>query len=524
MNYNSASHPFPSLYGRVVGLLYALILLCMWTFNASAQTRLTHIDKEIADDLCRVAVQYNGRICPLNTPATEFLAKLSGKSSWQGLSANEVFVSWMIYYTEWEEQKIILVKNREVQRMLGIDDKWASVRDFYTAKHEYKLSDKVNDESLPPAVLNAVRETDEKMQVVAMFYNSEMLRIFPLAVKDSVTGRMGELAWYTPGSTELPLGTPTAEFQFINHSMDRLTQCILVNDVRGSKEVVSKIRLYQREKAGDAMPSERTLRMELSYNRLQQARWLVYLFLTLSFVLCMLSLIKGENARVKAVQYVFVLIAMHWLMLLFLQRWWLAGHVPVSSGPETMLFMALSSLVLTLLVSRRMPILLSFAPIVSALCMLVATIAQKSPQITPLMPALQTPLLSIHVSVIMISYALFAMMTLLAGYSLWLRSGERFERMTATIRILLYPAVALLAVGIVVGSIWAKQAWGAYWSWDPKETCALITLIVYAIPLFRLFIPFTPRWYNLYILLSFLSVLMTYFGANYFLPGMHSYA
>lgn len=512
------------LYKMLILILYMLFVACMGSSRVCAKTTLTHIDKEIADDMCRVAVQYNGRICPLNTPATEFLAKLSGKNSWQGLSANEVFVSWMIYYTEWEEQKIILVKNREVQRMLGIDDKWASVHDFYTPKHEYKLSDKVNDETLSPALLNAVRETDEKMQVVAMFYNSEMLHIFPLSVKDSVTGRMGELAWYTPGSTELPLGTPTAEFQFINHAMDRLTQCILVNDVKGAKEVVAKIRLYQREKADCVMPSERTLRMELSYNRLQQARWLVYLFLTLSFVLCMLSLIKGENRRLKSVQYVFVLVAMHWLSLLFFERWWLAGHVPVSSGPETMLFMAWASLVMTLFMARRMPILLSFAPIVSALCMLVATIAQKSPQITPLMPALQTPLLSIHVSVIMISYVLFAMITLLAAYSLWLRSGERFERMTATIRLLLYPAVALLAVGIVVGSIWAKQAWGAYWSWDPKETCALITLIVYAIPLFRRFIPFTPRWYNLYILFSFLSVLMTYFGANYFLPGMHSYA
>lgn len=498
----------------------AVLLLLFATPNIKAQEKIPSLNKEIADEIGNLAVRYNGRICPLNTAAVEFVTKLSGKGSWNGYSANEIFVGWMIYYTQWETQKIIKVKSVEVRKILGIADQWASVRDFYTSNHKYKLSGKANDTKLPASTRKAIREVDEKLQVVAMFYNSEMLHIFPLTVE-------GKMDWYTPGSTELPLGTPEAEFQFINHAMDNLTKSVLVNDVAQAKQTIAKIRLYQKEKATEVMPSASMLRFEVFYNNIQQARWIVFMFLTLSLILGVLMLVKNNSKTIKIVHIAFLSIAMIWLTSLLIMRWIISGHVPMSNGFETMLFMSWIALVISLLSIKRLAIIQALAPIVSGFCMLVATLAVGSPQITNLMPVLQSPLLTIHVALVMISYALFAIITLMAVYGLVLdkkQMTEQLESITALSTLLLYPAVALIAMGIFIGAVWANVSWGCYWSWDPKETWALITLMIYSVPLHRSFVSLSPSKYHLYILLSFLAVLMTYFGVNYFLPGMHSYA
>lgn len=512
------------LYRKATVPMMLLMLSLAQNVNASVETRdhassYGFVNKEIADEFGKIAVLYNGRICPLNTAASEFVTKLSGKSSWNGYSANEIFAGWMIYYTQWEKQKLIKVKSGEVQKLIGIEDKWASVLDFYTPNHKYKLSGKANDTSLPASLRKSIRETDEKLQVVTMFYNSEMLHIFPLNVD-------GKLTWFTPGSTELPTKVDEAEFQFINHAMDEFTKCVLVNDVAKAKHIIAKIKLYQKEKAGDILPSPTKLNSEIIYNTLQHSNWIVYLYLTLSIILCFTSLVK-RSKPIKYSHVAIIILALVWLTTLLALRWWISGHVPMSNGAETMLFMAWITLVITLVASKKIPELIAFGPVVSGFCMLVSTIALNSPQITNLMPVLQSPLLSIHVAMVMISYSLFAMVTLIAVYGLILYKNNNvveLERMTALSTLILYPAVGFLSVGIFIGAIWANVSWGSYWSWDPKETWALITLMIYAVPLHKSFMPSSPIKHQLFILISFLTVLMTYFGVNYFLSGMHSYA
>lgn len=496
----------------------------------------------IAHAFGKLVVQYNGRLCPINTAATEFVTKLCGKPSWNGYSADEIFMGWMIYYTEWERQPIIKVKSAEVQKILGIKDQWASVRDFYTAEGKYKLSSasvpgaSASGESpLSESSRKAIREADEKIQIITMFYNSEMLRIFPLGYPKQPDNQKlktinQKLTWYTPGSTELPLGTPEREFQFINHAMDNLVKCALANDVEGAKLVIAKIKLYQKEMVGEVLPSSAMVNLEVFYNALQSARWVVFLCLTLSLLFCLFLLMKNDVSRgsVIHVSYIgFVLAQTAYLTLLFVLRWIVSGHVPMSNGYETMLFMAWITIVMTLGVMRKIPIMKAFGPVVSSFCMLVSMLAVGSPQITNLMPVLQSPLLSIHVALVMIAYALLALITLLAIQGLVLAKKKltnKLSSVTALSQLMLYPAVTFLTLGIFVGAVWANISWGTYWSWDPKETWALITLLIYAVPLH-----FSPKEnrssrYHLYILLSFLTVLMTYFGVNYFLTGMHSYA
>lgn len=494
-----------------------LMLLCL--FAASNGWAVNAPTAKIAHDFGKVVTLYNGRICPVNTAATEFVTKLSGKSSWNGYSADEIFMGWMIYYTEWEQQPLILVKNAEVQKILGIDGRWACVKDFYTADNNYKLSGLVNNPSLPDATRKAIREVDEKIQIIAMFYNSEMLRMFPF-----------KCVWHTPGSTELPLGIPNAEFQFVNHAMDNLVQCVLVNDIEGARLVIAKIRLYQKEKAGNVMPSSCMIDMEVMCNSMQSARWVVFLCLTLSLVFCLLTLLfhgKVKSNKYGVLHMLFILAQTSFLMLLFILRWIVSGHIPMSNGYETMLFMSLVTLIITLVVMRQVPVMKAFGPVVASFCMLVSMLAVGSPQITQLMPVLQSPLLSIHVALIMTAYALLAIITLIAIHSLALsfRSNRQLlDSQTALSQLLLYPAVTFLTLGIFVGAVWANVSWGTYWSWDPKETWALITLMIYAVPLHKSFVPSSTVKYHLYVLLSFLAVLMTYFGVNYFLSGMHSYA
>ena len=518
----------------------AVILLA-----GGSRINASEVNKDIADEMGHIAVLYNGRICPLNTVATEFVTKLCGRGSWNGQTANEIFIGWTIFYSEWEEKRIIRVDDKGVQGLLGIDDRWACVRDFYTPQHEYKLSGKANDLSLSEKTRTAVRTVDEKIQVITMFYNSEMLRIFPLP-----SG--GKVEWHVPGSTELPRDVGEAEFQFVNHVMDYLVKSILANDVAEAKSLIAKIRLFQREKAGEALPPAFLMRAETLYNVLQSSLRAAPYCLALCLVLCLMYFAMRPRAWIRYSHAALILLMTVLLTVLICLRWLASRHIPLSNGFETMLFMAWITMLLTVLLSRRMPVITPLGPVVSSFCMLVAMLAGGTPQITPLMPVLQSPLLAVHVTLVMMSYALIALLTLVSLCCLLVRQQEQERaRLTALSQFLLYPAVSLLAVGIFVGAVWANFSWGAYWSWDPKETWALITLMIYALPLHRA--SFSPcvttqasgaacdrdimcgetpgmtdvngaRRYHLYILIAFLSVLMTYFGVNYFLSGMHSYA
>ena len=211
-------------------------------------------------------------------------------------------------------------------------------------------------------------------------------------------------------------------------------------------------------------------------------------------------------------------------------RRYVSGRIPLANGYETMLFLALCIILITLLLCRRFSFVLPFGFLLSGFTLLVSYLGQMNPQITHLMPVLSSPLLSAHVSIIMMAYALLAFMMLNGLYALILthtsQHSSQLSTLTTLSRLMLYPAVFFLASGIFLGAIWANVSWGRYWSWDPKEVWALITLMIYAVPFHQESIPLLrrPTVFHAYLVLAFLAVLMTYFGVNYFLGGMHSYA
>ena len=514
--------------------------LLLMSISAHAEDGLQFtVDKDIAHRMGTINVLYNNRICPLNTVATDFVTKLSGNASWQGYSADEVFMSWMIYYSPWEKQKLIRVKSREIQQMLGIDSQWASYSDFLDAYHEYKLQDAImgllevkGQKSkaaldLSPQTLDkmpdrkALMDADEKFHLVEMFYHGQFIRMFPYSIK-------GVVNWYSPGGQALPREIPVKEQFFIKQSMDFLTESIVTGQRDRAFEIIAKIKLFQRDMIGDILPSERATATEIFYNTLRSYKWPVFLALTLSLILCVISVLK-----VKSGQWTLLILNSSLFIYISLQlglRWWLSGHIPVSNGHETMLFMAWVLILLTFLLYRKFPIMLSFGPLIASFCLLVSMLAGSNSQLTPLMPVLQSPLLSVHVMTVMCAYAIFALQVLLGIQALLLMKKHQhttqLDQITALSQLMLYPAVFLLTIGIFLGAVWANVSWGNYWSWDPKESWALITLMVYAVPLHKasLGIFRRPRFYHIYIVTAFLAVLITYFGVNYLLGGMHSYA
>jgi ABC-type transport system involved in cytochrome c biogenesis permease subunit len=212
-------------------------------------------------------------------------------------------------------------------------------------------------------------------------------------------------------------------------------------------------------------------------------------------------------------------------------RWYIGNHVPLSNGFETMQFMAWCTALFSFSWQWKLRMSLPFGFLLCGLTLLVAMLSESNPRITQLMPVLSSPLLSLHVAVIMISYSLFAFMMLngLTAMILSLTKKDHavaVERLYIISRIILYPAVFLLAIGIFIGAVWANISWGRYWGWDPKEVWALITMLIYSLALHPALLPRfgRPLFFHVYAVLAFLSVLITYFGVNFILGGMHSYA
>ncbi len=330
------------------------------------------------------------------------------------------------------------------------------------------------------------RKAAEKRAIVEMFYSGQFTKIFPYKLPSQAT----EVTWFTPGAQLLPREIPVKEQFFIKQSMDFLTEAIVTGQRDRAFEIIAKIKLFQRDMIGDLLPSDTKISAELFYNKLRSIKFPVLITLQLGL------------------------------------RWWLSGHVPLSNGYEIMLFMAWVLLVLTIALFRKFRVILWIGPLAALCCMLVAMMSGSGSDITPLMPVLQSPLLSLHVMTVMCAYALFALQMFIGLYVLIRKSAHRFSSLTALSQLLLYPAVFLLTIGIFLGAVWANVSWGNYWSWDPKESWALITLMVYAVPLHKTSIRVfqKPTFYHLYIVLAFLAVIITYVGVNFLLGGMHSYA
>ena len=453
------------------GGFLAVFLLLGTAVAVQAQGRkLPVLKQRQADSLAAVQVIYHDRVTPLNTLARDFVLKLTGRPTYKGLTPEQVLGGWLLHPEVWKDEPMIRIRSTALRRRLGLEGDFARLSDLFDGQ-TYRLqaywdasAGKAGDKLSP--LEKAIVETDEKVGLILMLQNGTLIRPLP-----------------TDGSVA-PL-----------------------SDVK--------------------------VRAELLYNRIPFSQVLFMFNLSMGLLAFGLLLYKGTRRippagrAFRAMERVFTCAL--WAALLFqaagyILRWYIGGRIPLGNGYETMQFLALATLLLSGLFRRRFPFTLPFGFLLSGFALLVSWLGQMNPQITPLMPVLVSPWLSSHVSLIMMSYALFAFMMLNGVLALCLR--REALRLMLLSRLLLYPAAFFLGAGIFLGAIWANVSWGHYWTWDPKEVWALITFMVYGVAFharslrrFR-----RPVFFHVYMIAAFLTVLMTYFGVNYVLGGMHSYA
>jgi ABC-type transport system involved in cytochrome c biogenesis permease subunit len=505
-----------------------ILLLCGNTDMQSANPKA--LPRETAARFGDLYVLYNDRICPLQTLAKDFTVKLYGSPTYKGLTSEQVLTGWIFYYSDWKEQPIVKIKSKTVGTALGIEGKYASLDDFYDKYNDYKLEETMRKihAGEQTADRKGFEEADEKRNLLAILSSGRPLKIYPHA-------DMKSIGWYSQGE-DLPDDMPGDEWFFVRKSLDYINEMAVKKDFEGLSGLLVKLKEYQRKKAGVILPDDSRMKAEKIYNGFIYTRFIAMFCLLagiLSFFYFCNRMINGKkiNGRIEsalclAIAFVFVYLAASIAL-----RWYVGGHVPLSNGFETMQFMSFSVILLTFPFRGRFFMSLPFGFLLCGLTLLVAMMGESNPRITHLIPVLTSPLLSIHVAVIMIAYSLFAFMMLngLTGVIMYLMkkdSDRQIKQLYVISRVMLYPAVFCLAVGIFVGAVWANISWGRYWGWDPKEVWALITFLAYSLafhgdslPSFR-----RPMFFHVFSIAVFLCVLITYFGVNFILGGMHSYA
>lgn len=498
---------------KMAGIALALMMFAMNTQIASASEERMRgaLTEEQAEAFGRLQVMYNGRICPVQTLALDFTRKLTGKSSYRTFTAEQVFLSFIFYPEVWMQERLIEVEDSKMRIDYRLPQK-ACMLDFFP-DGKYVFSNVTTPSK-------AVMEMDEKISLIVMAQEGQLLQMFP--VNDN-----GRTVWASPCTN----GTDSTARRNLAYGKDILKQIdadLHNNGGRKYKVLIEKLSEFQHTNGGHTVMPKEKVKAELLLNSMHTTGWMFKLFLTIGILLIPALKLKNKHTKLLGILYkgasAFTALSACMLTVALCLRWYVGGHFPMSNGYETMQTLALMIMAGTLAIGRRHVLFTSLGMLTAGFALLVSSLNEMNPQITHLMPVLSSPLLSIHVTAIMASYAMLSLTFLIAIGALAVPSAS--EESIRLIYLILYPALTLLTIGIFVGAIWANVSWGTYWSWDPKEVWALITMIVYSLPLHRQSLPIfrKRKFFFAYITAAFATVLMTYFGVNYILGGMHSYA
>ena len=434
--------------------------------------------REVAKEIGELYVYYNDRICPFQTQARDYCLKAYGKASVDGYSAEQVMTGWLFWYDEWQD------------RPLKIKAKEAG-----TSKEK------------------------EKYSIQTQAASGAAFKLFPLE---------GSVRWY--GCEDQLPELEAGEEAFIRSSLDLLREEARSGNWAEVSRIVAQIKKYQEKNAVAVLPSAARIKAERAYNAICLPKVQFMLSITIGIIMFVLSGIWLSKGRKTPVKLASALSVVSWLLFAYLTavlalRWFASGHAPFTGSYCVMMLIAWISALAMSLLYKKMPLLQPLGFLLAGFTMLMATMSGANPRLTHLMPVLQSPLLSIHVLSMMISYTLLGLVMLNGILGLTVKGVEAKTSLMNLSKVIVTPAVFLLTFGTFLGAVWANISWGSYWAWDPKETWALITMLVYAfsihgrsIKAFR-----NPTFYHIYTIVAFLSVLITYFGVNLILGGMHSY-
>lgn len=522
-------------------LMIALILSManIQTLHAeSATSNLQNavLPKETAEKFGELHILYNDRICPVQTFALDFCKKIYGARSYQGLTAEQVLSGWVFYGNTWANEPFIKIKSGEMKTAMNLPD-YASLNTFFNREMGgYTIGQYVQEyyNGQQDKFHQQAADIDGKIQIIMELREGISLKVLPYtftknvkATKDHPFIKAGTTTWFSPVD-KLPQAVEHQHALYIRNVFSLLNGDVKAGNTSRVNEFFVKMKKYQEVSSGNSLPTATQYKAERINNAFPFATILFMANLTLGFIALFYTIYRMTKKReIKVLNIALpILLGVSFLALTFglALRWIISGNIPMSNGYESMLTVAWFVMLISILMQLRIRIVMVFGFLISGFFLLVSHINQMDPAIGQMMPVLNSPLLSIHVSIIMMSYALLSLTFICGIMGICMRShGEELQALS---RIFLYPALTTMGFGIFIGAIWANVSWGNYWSWDSKETWALITFMIYAVvvhtqslPVFR-----KPLVYHIYITLAFLSIAMTYFGVNYFLTGMHSYA
>jgi cytochrome c-type biogenesis protein CcsB len=515
-----------------------ILLLVSGLINVDAQKLVA--SKDAAEAFGNVLVQdQKGRTKPLFVLSNDILRKVTRENKFEGLTPMQVYLGIYLDFDNWKDVPMIKISNRDLQKSLGISRNLASFAELVdlAGGGSYKLSEGISKAyaKSPGTRTKADKEimkVDERVNILYMIYTGGFLKIFPL--------HNDPHSWGSPEDA-IKTAMNREDSIYLKNVIPLFAEALRANNNTTARQISSSIKEYQEKFAGYDLPPESKSKAESIYYKLMIFERLFPFYATLGVLMLIGLIIMVIRGRKNTSMFVRILSCVLFAGFLFHTfglgiRWYIAGHSPMSNGYESMIFISWVTLLAGFIFSRKSPFALSATAVLAGMTLMVAHLSFMDPEITNLVPVLKSYWLTLHVSVITGSYGFLGLGAILGIISMILLSlsdKKNIERISVTIdelAVINYKTLTLglylLTIGTFLGAVWANESWGRYWGWDPKETWSLITIIIYSFVIHSRMIPGMKDIYtfNLLSLFAFSSVLMTYFGVNYYLTGLHSYA
>lgn len=490
----------------------------------------------------RLIVQdFGGRMKPVDTLAMEYLHKMTKKDSFLGLSNMELFLGMMVYPNEFKKVKMLAVSTPKLKEIIGVDknEKYIAFEDLF-AGDTYKLSNYLEEANRKkPAMRDKfdkdVMSVDERVNVAYLIYTAQTLRIFP-----SFSGEGDK--WFAPSEAIASFDKENASQlqKLFGAYFNSFHYGLVENNWENADLALEAFNGIQNKFGAALIPPKMQIDLEIFLNHYNPFKNLMPLYLLFGIVLfgiVLVQIFRHKNADILASRLI------HWVIALLVLahtialglRWYVGGHAPWSNAYESMIYIAWAAGISGVVFFRKSYLAQSMASFLAGISLFVAHLGFMDPQIGNLVPVLKSYWLNIHVSIITASYGFLGLCFMLGALTLLLFvfRSQKYPELDRTILTLhtinemaMILGLAMLTIGNFLGGVWANESWGRYWGWDPKETWALISIVVYIIVLHARFI---PKGNNPYVfaslsVIAFYSILMTYFGVNFYLSGLHSYA
>ena len=537
---------------------FAILIACTFaTTSLNAQEQVTQIDDtkstveylnklkdeslQTADKFGHLVVQGNGgRMKPLATLNREIIQKLTGRSSFLGMSADQLVLGMLSKPDVWKDVKMIKIQTPKLKRLLGVDENEKYIAFSEVFKNgEYLLASEAEKALLTKPIERGTYEKDiikldEKLNIMYSVFNASLLNIFP-QVKSNLQDDNSK--WYSPLEA---MQTFTGQNQAAVETITRgFVSSIIENKWEDVDNFINMISIYQEKVGSDVILPKSKVDAEIFFNKLDIFFKLTLAYVLLGFVMLVVALViifKPTFQPKKTTKVFFIALAILFALQTFGMgyRWVLSGHAPWSNIYETLVYISWSAVFAGVIFFRKSLLALGAAVIIAGIFMFTAHLTDVDPQITNLVPVLKSYWLTIHVSILTASYGFFGLGAILGFLTLVMfifrdkkpHLDEIIKHITAINEIALIIGLSAITVGNFLGGVWANESWGRYWGWDPKETWAYVSIVVYAFVLHLRFVKSlnTPFAFATASLLAFSSIIMTYVGVNFYLSGMHSYA